>query len=567
MRITLKAKMAGNFLFIFILMGSILAFAMKEFRDVNAHFSNVVKYDAHDLSTIDGLTEAELQIRSAVAEALVSPSDDYPERIPELRVRIEGLTKDFYSVVNEVMPRLDEDSRRFLNKMTLYHDMLAATNSRTINLDVSGRGDQANDLFHTDGKEQTEKVLAMADQIRDRMREGMNASVAQVNAEFQKTQMTLLIIIAGILAVAGTSAIVMIRSVSRGLNKAIKLAVRVSEGDLRELATFVRKDEIGDLLKCQNDMVLRLRETVGQVAEAARNVAAGANQMASTSEDLASGASQQATTTERVSVAVDEMAANITNTSDNAAQTEEIARKSAQGATQSGKVVAEAVSDMQRIAERIMVVQEIARQTDLLALNAAVEAARAGEHGRGFAVVASEVRKLAENSQKAATEISALSANTVKSAVAAGKVLAALVPDIERTSELVTDISAASRHLAEGSHQINKSIQDLDYVTQGNGAASEEMSSAATELSSQAQALAEAVSFFKTKDIDLPTDLADFNVVGASAGETEDAVTAEVARATAANSRSEIIEVVDMPAPDARGNDGNKSKDFSFNLD
>jgi methyl-accepting chemotaxis protein len=197
---------------------------------------------------------------------------------------------------------------------------------------------------------------------------------------------------------------------------------------------------------------------------------------------------------------MEEMTATIKQSADNAAQTEKIARQSATDAIASGEAVGNAVSAMQTIAEKIMVVQEIARQTDLLALNAAVEAARAGEHGRGFAVVASEVRKLAERSQAAAAEISTLSGQTVKAAQSAGDMLSRLVPDIQRTAELVEEISAASREQNAGASQINTAIQQLDKVTQQNTSAAEEMSATSEELASQAEQLQAAISYFRISE-------------------------------------------------------------------
>jgi len=199
---------------------------------------------------------------------------------------------------------------------------------------------------------------------------------------------------------------------------------------------------------------------------------------------------------------MEQMSANIRQNADNAAQTEKIAIKSAEAAKEGGKAVEETVGAMKEIASKINIIEEIARQTNLLALNAAIEAARAGEHGKGFAVVASEVRKLAERSQRAAGEISELSAKSVNVAVRAGDLLAKMVPDIQRTAELVQEISISSREQDSGAEQINKAIQQLDQVIQQNASAAEEMSSTAEELAGQAVQMQGAITFFKASSED-----------------------------------------------------------------
>jgi methyl-accepting chemotaxis protein len=198
---------------------------------------------------------------------------------------------------------------------------------------------------------------------------------------------------------------------------------------------------------------------------------------------------------------MEEMGSNISQNSDNASQTEKIALKAAGNAEEGGKAVSETVEAMREIAEKITIIEEIARQTNLLALNAAIEAARAGEHGKGFAVVASEVRKLAERSQKAAGEISELSQSSVDVAERAGEMIAGIIPDIRRTAELVQEINAASTEQDAGADQINNALAQLDQVVQQNASSSEEMASMAEELSSQAVQLQETVSFFQIDDL------------------------------------------------------------------
>ncbi len=281
------------------------------------------------------------------------------------------------------------------------------------------------------------------------------------------------------------------------LRETAALSDKIANGDLTvKPKPLSDKDTLGLALE---RMVERLRSVVANALVAADSVSSGSQELSATSEQVSQGATEQAAAAEQASASMEEMAANIKQNADNAAQTEKISRQSAKDAELSGEAVNRAVTAMQTIAEKITIVQEIARQTDLLALNAAVEAARAGEHGRGFAVVASEVRKLAERSQVAATEIGAVSTETVKAAQSAGAMLQTLVPNIRRTAELVAEISAACREQDVGASQINEAIQQLDKVTQQNASASDQMTATSEELSGQAEELQASIAFFRTE--------------------------------------------------------------------
>lgn len=331
----------------------------------------------------------------------------------------------------------------------------------------------------------------------DRNNVVMETTATEAKALYDQSVLLLIGLLIGSALIALVAALWIVMSISKALSSAARLADDVADGNLSATAEVKGDDEVGDLIKTLNAMTARLREVVSEVTTASRNVAAGSQEMSATAEQLSQGATEQASSTEEASASMEEMASTIKQSADNASQTEKIARQSAADAIASGEAVTNAVTAMQTIAEKIMVVQEIARQTDLLALNAAVEAARAGEHGRGFAVVASEVRKLAERSQAAAAEISTLSSTTVKAARSAGEMLSKLVPDIQRTAELVEEISAGSREQNAGAAQINTAIQQLDKVTQQNTSAAEEMSATSEELASQAEQLQAAISYFR----------------------------------------------------------------------
>ncbi|MGK0289796.1 MAG: methyl-accepting chemotaxis protein [bacterium] len=276
------------------------------------------------------------------------------------------------------------------------------------------------------------------------------------------------------------------------------IASSIAQGDL--CVTVQERSENDKLMQALKTMISGLSQITTEVKTVAQNITAGSHELSSSSQQLAEGSSEQAASAEETSAAVEQMSSNIQQNTDNAQQTEALAKRAASDAQKSGVAVLETVQAMKKIAEKNYIVAEIARQTNMLALNAAIEAARAREHGKGFAVVASEVRKLAENSQVAAAEISQLSLTSSDVAEGAGSLLESLVPDIRQTSDLIQEISSSSREQSTGIEQINLSVQQLDQVIQKNAASSEEIAATAEELSAQATHLQKVISFFKTKE-------------------------------------------------------------------
>lgn len=318
------------------------------------------------------------------------------------------------------------------------------------------------------------------------------------------TAMNTTIAIIGIVALVIVLLIIMVlltRYVLQPIQKAMLFVEAVSKGDLTKNITSKTKDEVGMLISHMKNMQTQLTDIVSNILNGSKNIADASNQMSSTSQQLSQGATEQASSAEEVSSSMEEMSANIQQNTDNARQTEQIIVSATEGIREGRDATKMAVTAMKNIAEKINIINDIAFQTNILALNAAVEAARAGEHGKGFAVVAAEVRKLAERSKVAAEEIDRLSKNGVEISENAGKQLAEIVPEIERTAKLVQEIAAASIEQNAGTDQINTAIQQFNQTTQSNAAASEEMAASSEELASQAEQLKELISFFKTDQL------------------------------------------------------------------
>ncbi len=504
MKLTIKAKLIAAFGFVLVLTTAALLLAVRGLDEQQDAMHSLINREFAKVLLAEEIITQDARIAVNVRESLISGTTNDPSRPQRMAAKRAEYIAKANAALESLITKMDEEDKPRIEAVRSALTKLAAIHDRILELDKSGQSDAANDMLLLDSVVAQSNVGAALTDLRDHLDDDAQAAVDRTAADYAVTRLALIGAIAASIAGAVTTSAAIVISLSRGLSRAITVAEAVAKGDLRNTSTVKGSDEVATLQHSLNAMVLRLRDVVGDVTLAVRNVSSGSSQMAATSEQLSQGATQQASSTEEASAAIEQMTANIKQSADNAAVTEKMALKSADDARVSGKAVAEAVAAMQTIADRILIVQEIARQTDLLALNAAVEAARAGEHGRGFAVVAAEVRKLAERSQMAAAEISSLSASTVRTAASAGDMLANLVPDIEKTSALVTEISVASRELATGSGQISMAIQQLDRVTQGNTAAAEEMSTSAAELAAQAQSLSGAVSFFQVDEVTQP---------------------------------------------------------------
>ncbi|MDC7124533.1 MAG: methyl-accepting chemotaxis protein [Spirochaetales bacterium] len=297
----------------------------------------------------------------------------------------------------------------------------------------------------------------------------------------------------------------LVTSVVKPINIIVKEAQRIADGRLnidvgRKLIN--RKDELGDLASAFKDMLQKLRSVVSDVRSTSDTVYQSSEQLSATAEQLSQGATEQAATSEEVSSSMEEMGASIQQNAENSSQTEKMARQAANDAEEGGTAVIETVEAMRAISEKVRIIDDIARNTNILSLNASIEAARAGEHGKGFAVVATEVGKLAANSQKAAQEIFDLASSSVGKAERAGELITKIVVDIKNTADLVEEISASSSEQNSGVSQINNALIQLDQAVQSNVASAEETSSMAEELSNQAENLAEAIGFFKIDESD-----------------------------------------------------------------
>ncbi|MGX5667693.1 methyl-accepting chemotaxis protein [Rhizobium daejeonense] len=537
MRFTIKLKLALAFGFMVLMLLVASSYGIISLSASKQNMDDVIEGTVVRLDKIQQLNAISLTIVRAQKNMILATTPDEVKKYVNMSLEEQAT---FNQMFEEMAATASAATRDYWQQLRIAIEAFEASDKRIHQLVSLGNTTEAARMSSNEGRDAANALTKKLDEGVQMNRDRLEDAKAEADAEYQSTRTLLISLSVFAIIVATITAFWIALGISAGLRKITHVAEAVAIGDLDQSVEIKTNDEIKDLVDTINRMtgnlkematvadqisngdltvtpkpqsekdtlglallrmVERLRGVVADALSASDNVSSGSQELSASSEQLSQGATEQAASAEEASASMEQMAANIKQNADNAAQTEKIARQSAKDAEVSGEAVNRAVAAMRTIAEKISIVQEIARQTDLLALNAAVEAARAGEHGKGFAVVASEVRKLAERSQSAAAEISAMSGETVQSAQDAGEMLNRLVPDIRKTAELVAEISAACREQDIGASQINEAIQQLDKVTQQNAGASEEMSATSEELAAQAEELQTSIAFFKVENV------------------------------------------------------------------
>lgn len=506
----IKAKLIACFLVLAIFTGIVGTVGISNMNTLNAKSDSMYNNNfipAQHLATI------QTALQNVRANHLLAVYEQDPDK---LQTRLDEIAK-LALQSNELLSKYEgtiqeEENRKLYNEVK--DTLTAYRTARDKNIELIKQQSYDEALVDlpgvTEARLESDEALQVLVDYNTKLAAD---NVAQNAANFKTQTMVMIIVIAVGILLAISLGLMVASMISKPLNKIVKGAGKIAEGDLDVYIDINTKDEVGILATAFKKMTDNINEVMTNINSASEQVAAGSKQVSDSSIALSQGATEQASSVEQLTASLEEISAQTKQNAENANEANKIAETAKANAEQGNNQMKEMLKSMDEINDSsssiskiIKVIDEIAFQTNILALNAAVEAARAGQHGKGFAVVAEEVRNLAARSANAAKETTDMIEGSIKKVEGGTKIanqtadaLNKIVEGVAKVANLVGDIAIASNEQASGIEQVNQGIMQVSQVVQSNSATSEESAAASEELSSQAEMLKDEVSRFKLK--------------------------------------------------------------------